>query len=108
MPDYRTISQPSSTKSSHVVEELPGGPVSQRTSGSCPRRWRQSGPEAVAARRWWGGQPQHELVRRWPMAVPGRVLNSGRRLVLRFAQGTVWATTLIAAYQGMRLLTSSA
>jgi hypothetical protein len=49
-----------------------------------------------------------KLVRRWLLAVPGRVLHSGRRVVLRLAQSMLWAATLIAAYQRLRLLTSSA
>ncbi len=49
-----------------------------------------------------------KLVRRWLLAVPGRVLHSGRRVVLRLAQGMLWAATFIAAYQRLRLLTSSA
>lgn len=40
--------------------------------------------------------------------VPGRVLHSGRRVVLRLAKGMLWAATFIAAYQRLRLLTSSA
>ena len=48
-----------------------------------------------------------KLVRRWLLAVPGRVLHSGRRVVLRLAQGMLWAATFIAAYQRLRLLTSS-
>jgi hypothetical protein len=48
------------------------------------------------------------LVRRWLLAVPGRVLHSGRRLVLRLAQGMLWAATFNAVYQRLRLLTSSA
>jgi len=49
-----------------------------------------------------------KLVRRWLLAVPGRVLHSGRRVVLRLAQGMRWAATFVAAYQRLRLLTSSA
>jgi hypothetical protein len=49
-----------------------------------------------------------KLVRRWLLAVPARVLHSGRRVVLRLADGMLWATTFIAAYQRLRLLTSSA
>ena len=48
------------------------------------------------------------LVRRWLLAVPGRVLHSGRRVVLRLAQSMLWAATFIAAFQRLRLLTSSA
>jgi len=48
------------------------------------------------------------LVRRWLLAVPGWVLHSGRRAVLRLAEGMLWAATFIAAYQRLRLLTSSA
>ena len=47
------------------------------------------------------------LVRRWLLAVPGRVLHSGRRVLLRLAQAMLWAATFIAAYQRLRLLTSS-
>jgi hypothetical protein len=32
-----------------------------------------------------------KLVRRWLLAVPGRVLHSGRRVVLRLAHGMLWA-----------------
>jgi hypothetical protein len=49
-----------------------------------------------------------KLVRRWLLAVPGRVLHSGRRVVLRLAQSMLRAATFIAAYQRLRLLTSSA
>ncbi len=49
-----------------------------------------------------------KLVRRWLLAVPGRVLHSGRRVTLRLAEGMLWAATFIAAYQRLRLLTSSA
>jgi hypothetical protein len=49
-----------------------------------------------------------KLVRRWLLAVPGRVLHSGRRVVLRLAQGMLWASTFIAVYQRLRLLTASA
>jgi len=49
-----------------------------------------------------------KLVRRWLLAVPGRVLHSGRRVVLRLADGMHWAATFIAAYQRLRLFTSSA
>ena len=49
-----------------------------------------------------------KLVRRWLLAVPGRVLHSGRRVVLRLAQGMLWAATFTAAYQRLRLLTSTA
>ena len=49
-----------------------------------------------------------KLVRRWLLAVPGRVLHSGRRVVLRLAEGMLWAATFIAAYQRLRLFTSSA
>jgi hypothetical protein len=45
-----------------------------------------------------------KLVRRWLLAVPGRVLHSGRRVALRLAQGMLWAATFIAAYQRLRLL----
>ena len=48
-----------------------------------------------------------ELVRRWLPAVPGRVLHSGRRVILRLAEGVSWGPTFIAAYQRLRLLTSS-
>ena len=48
------------------------------------------------------------LVRRWLLAVPGRVLHSGRRVVLRLAQSMLWAATFIAVYQRLRLFTSSA
>lgn len=48
------------------------------------------------------------LVRRWLLAVPGRVLHSGRRVVLRLARGMLWAATFTAVYQRLRLLTSSA
>jgi hypothetical protein len=33
-----------------------------------------------------------KLVRRWLLAVPGRVLHSGRRVVLRLADGLLWAS----------------
>ena len=49
-----------------------------------------------------------KLVRRWLLAVPGRVLHSGRRVVLRLAHGMLWAATFIAVYQRLRLFTSSA
>ena len=49
-----------------------------------------------------------KLVRRWLLAVPGRILHSGRQVVLRLAQRMLWAATFIAAYQRLRLLTSSA
>jgi hypothetical protein len=49
-----------------------------------------------------------KLVRRWLLAVPGRFLHSGRRVVLRLAQGMLWSATFIAAYQRLRLLTCSA
>ena len=49
-----------------------------------------------------------KLVRRWLLAVPGRVLHSGRRVVLRLADGMLWASTFIAVYQRLRLFTSSA
>ena len=49
-----------------------------------------------------------KLVRRWLLAVPGRVLHSGRRVVLRLAQSMLWAATFTAVYQRLRLLTSSA
>jgi len=49
-----------------------------------------------------------KLVRRWLLAVPGRVLHSGRRVVLRLARSMLWAATFMAAYQRLRLLTSSA
>jgi hypothetical protein len=49
-----------------------------------------------------------KLVRRWLLAVPGRVLHSGRRVVLRLAHGMLWAATFAAPYQRLRLLTSSA
>jgi hypothetical protein len=49
-----------------------------------------------------------KLVRRWLLAVPGRILHSGRRVVLRLARDMLWAATFIAAYQRLRLLTSSA
>lgn len=49
-----------------------------------------------------------KLVRRWLLAVPGRVLHSGRRVLLRLAHGMLWATTFIAVYQRLRLFTSSA
>jgi len=49
-----------------------------------------------------------KLVRRWLLAVPGRVLHSGRRVVLRHAQSMLWATTFTAVYQRLRLFTSSA
>jgi hypothetical protein len=45
-----------------------------------------------------------KLVRRWLPAVPGRVLHSGRRVVLRLAEGMHWAATFIAAYQRLRRL----
>jgi hypothetical protein len=48
------------------------------------------------------------LVRRWLLAVPGRVLHSGRRVVLRLARSMLWAATFTAVYQRLRLLTSSA
>ncbi len=50
----------------------------------------------------------YRLVRRWLLAVPGRVLHSGRQVVLRLVQSMLWAATFIAAYQRLRLLTSSA
>ena len=49
-----------------------------------------------------------KLVRRWLLAVPGRVLHSGRRVILRLASGMLWASTFIAVYQRLRLFTSSA
>jgi hypothetical protein len=49
-----------------------------------------------------------KLVRRWLLAVPGRVQHSGRQVVLRLADDMDWAATFIAAYQRLRLLTSSA
>jgi hypothetical protein len=49
-----------------------------------------------------------KLVRRWLLAVPGRVLHSGRRVVLRLARGMLWAATFAAVYQRLRLLTSTA
>jgi hypothetical protein len=49
-----------------------------------------------------------KLLRRWLLAVPGRVLHSGRRVVLRLTQGILWAGTFIAAYQRLPLLSSSA
>jgi hypothetical protein len=49
-----------------------------------------------------------KMVRRWLLAVPGRVLHSGRRVVLRLAHGMLWAATFIAVYQRLRLFTSSA
>jgi hypothetical protein len=54
------------------------------------------------------GNHNTRLVRRWLLAVPGRVLHSGRRVMLRLAQGMLWASTFTAAYQRLRLLTSSA
>ena len=47
------------------------------------------------------------LVRRWLLTVPGRVLHSGRRIILRLARGMSWASTLLDTYQRLRLLTSS-
>jgi len=49
-----------------------------------------------------------KLVRRWLLAVPGRVLHSARRVVLRLAHGMLWAATFIAVYQRLRLFSSSA
>jgi hypothetical protein len=49
-----------------------------------------------------------KLVRRWLLAVPGRILHSGRRVILRLARGMLWADTFTAVYQRLRLLTSSA
>ncbi len=49
-----------------------------------------------------------KLVRRWLLAVPGRVLHSGRRVVLRLAHGMLWASTFVAAYKRLRLLRSTA
>ncbi len=49
-----------------------------------------------------------KLVRRWLLAVPGRVLHSGRRAVLRLAESMLWAGTFIATYRRLRLLTYSA
>jgi Transposase DDE domain group 1 len=49
-----------------------------------------------------------KLVRRWLLAVPGRVLHSGRRVVLRLAQDMLWAATFVAAYQRLRMLTPCA
>jgi len=49
-----------------------------------------------------------KLVRRWLLAVPGRVLHSGRQVILRLAQSMLWAATFTALYQRLRLLTSSA
>jgi hypothetical protein len=54
------------------------------------------------------GNHNTKLVRRWLLAVPGRVLHSGRRVVLRLAQGMLWASTFTDVYQRLRLLTSSA
>jgi hypothetical protein len=48
-----------------------------------------------------------KLVRRWLLAVPGRILHSRRRVVLRLAQDMLCAATFIAAYQRLRLLTSA-
>jgi hypothetical protein len=49
-----------------------------------------------------------KLVRRWLLAVPGRVLHSGQQVILRLAQGMLWASTFTAAHQRLRLLTSGA
>jgi hypothetical protein len=49
-----------------------------------------------------------KLVWRWLLAALGRVLHSGRRVALRLSQGMLWAATFVAAYQRLRLLTSSA
>ena len=49
-----------------------------------------------------------KLVRRWLLALPGRVLHTARRVVLRLARGMPWAATFIATYQRLRLFTSSA
>jgi hypothetical protein len=48
-----------------------------------------------------------KLIRRWLLAVPGRALHSGRRMVLRLAQGMLWAATFSAAYQRLRLFAFS-
>jgi hypothetical protein len=54
------------------------------------------------------GNHNTRLVRRWLLAVPGRVLHSGRRVMLRLAKGMLWASTFTAVSQRRRLLTSSA
>jgi len=61
-------------------------------------------PRPAAAR---AANHNTKLVRRWLMAVPGRVLHSGRRVVLRLGQAMLWAATFVDTYRRLRLLPSS-
>jgi hypothetical protein len=49
-----------------------------------------------------------QVVRRWLLAVPGRVLHSGRQTILRLPDGLRSACTFTATYHGLRALTSTA
>jgi len=62
----------------------------------------------TAASRCAGGQSQHQAGAALAAGMPGRVLHGGRRVVLRLAQGMLWAATFIAACQRLCRLTSSA
>lgn len=59
-------------------------------------------------RQAWVGNHNAQVVRRWLLAVPGRVLHSGRRTILRLPQGLRSSCTFTATYHRLRLLTSAA
>lgn len=50
------------------------------------------------------GPHNTKLVRRWLLAVPGRVLHSGRLVLLRLPAGMSWAATFLASYRRLRRL----
>jgi len=56
----------------------------------------------------WVGNHNAEVTRRWLLVVPGRVLHSGRRTILRLRMGLRSAYTFTATNHRLRLLTSTA